>query len=40
VYRALGQVSQARAHLLAAVDLDWNGVVGEQAGKTLVELYQ
>ncbi|MFL7807151.1 MAG: tetratricopeptide repeat protein, partial [Anaerolineae bacterium] len=40
VYRALGLVSQARAHLVAAVDLDWNGVVGEQAGQTLVELYQ
>ena len=40
VYRALGQVSQARAHLVAAVDLDWNGVIGEQAGETLVELYR
>jgi tetratricopeptide (TPR) repeat protein len=38
VYRALGQAKEARAHLQAAVDLDWSGVIGERAREGLAEL--
>jgi tetratricopeptide (TPR) repeat protein len=39
VYRALGQVEEARGHLQAAVDLDWTGMVGERARETLASRY-
>jgi hypothetical protein len=35
VYRALGQVEAAREQLQAAVDLDWNGAIGERAREVL-----
>jgi tetratricopeptide (TPR) repeat protein len=38
VYRALGQWEAARTHYQAAVDLDWNGVIGERAREELAGL--
>ena len=36
VYRALGQSEWARAHLNAAIDLDWNGPIGQRARQAQV----
>jgi len=35
VYRALRQMDEARSHLQAALDLDWQGVIGERAREAL-----
>ena len=37
VYRALGQARDARASYLRAVDLDWNGPVGQRARQAMKE---
>ena len=36
VYRALGQVGQARSFHQAAIDLDWNGPVGSRARESML----